>query len=72
MDVEACKAVNCQWSQWEYQPCGVTCGEGVQIGMRRVLVQPTNGGKTCDGPALKTTPCKSPARCPRMYFSSIQ
>ena len=71
MDVEACKKkkVDCQWGKWDWAPCSVTCGKGIQKGIKRVEVPAQKGGKPCTPSVLYLVderPCNK--RCPRKYF----
>ena len=75
MDVEACKnvapekKVDCRWGKWDWAPCSVTCGKGIQKGIKRVEVPAQKGGKPCTPSVLYLVderPCNK--RCPRKYF----
>ena len=63
INVEAClpPAVDCRWGQWEYGSCSVTCGGGIQTGIRRVIIQAENGGTPCVGPSLDERACNQQA-----------
>ena len=63
INVEAClpPAVDCRWGQWEYGSCSVTCGGGIQTGIRRVIIQAENGGSPCVGPSLDERACNQQA-----------
>ena len=65
MDVEACKQpVNCEWGDWDYEPCSVTCGVGTHMGIRKEMVQASNVGKPCTGPSQKIQKCSTSVGCP--------
>ena len=49
--------MDCEFGDWEYLPCPVTCGEGTQIGHRNIAQQAENGGMECDGPLVMTRNC---------------
>ena len=51
------KTVDCEFGEWEYLPCSVTCGEGIQIGHRNIVQQAENGGMDCDGPVVTNRSC---------------
>ena len=58
------KTVDCEYGEWIWNPCTVTCGTGTQIGHRSILQQAENGGE-CDEPLVTTQDCTAdPAVCP--------
>lgn len=54
--------VDCQWSEWDYGPCSVTCGEGVQVNVREMFPE-MFGGNACQGEASETVSCHR-TECP--------
>ncbi|XP_035990446.1 properdin [Fundulus heteroclitus] len=62
--------VDGNWGYWfPPGPCSVTCGEGLQLSIRRCdSPSPRYGGKLCEGPSTQSSVCKSP--CPVHGFWS--
>uniref|UniRef100_A0A3P9JS75 Complement factor properdin n=1 Tax=Oryzias latipes TaxID=8090 RepID=A0A3P9JS75_ORYLA len=56
--------VNGNWGEWAQPgPCSVTCGEGLQLSMRKCdNPSPKYGGEYCKGTSSRTSVCQSP--CP--------
>ncbi|XP_041634380.1 properdin [Cheilinus undulatus] len=57
-------AVDGNWGAWSPAgPCSVSCGEGLQLSMRRCdRPAPKYGGRFCNGPSTRSSVCQSP--CP--------
>merc|ERR1712241_478289 len=51
--------VNCEWSDWSWGTCSVTCGGGTQSGSRTVSQEAANGGTDCTGETTATQPCNT-------------
>jgi len=50
--------VDCQWGEWTAWPaCSVTCGGGITERNRTVSVQPSSGGKQCQGSPKESVSC---------------
>ncbi|MEQ2178985.1 hypothetical protein GOODEAATRI_019821 [Goodea atripinnis] len=62
--------VDGNWGNWlPPGPCSVSCGEGLQLSLRRCdNPSPKYGGKLCEGPSTQSSVCKSP--CPVHGFWS--
>ncbi|MED6255477.1 hypothetical protein ATANTOWER_010375, partial [Ataeniobius toweri] len=62
--------VDGNWGNWlPPGPCSVSCGEGLQLSLRRCdNPSPKYGGKLCEGPSTHSSVCKSP--CPVHGFWS--
>jgi len=55
--------VHCEWDEWIYGACSVTCGGGTQWNTRVVAVAAENGGEQCQGDDLEIESCNTEA-CP--------
>ena len=56
--------VDCQWSEWSWSACSVTCGSGgTQTGSRYILTSPTGGGRPCGHVTRCRRDCDGPP-CP--------
>ncbi|XP_028268119.1 properdin-like [Parambassis ranga] len=69
LQVQDCSELpNCpvdgSWGTWAPSgPCSVTCGEGLQLSIRKCdSPTPKYGGRLCDGPSTQSSVCQSP--CP--------
>ena len=52
------KAVDCQWSNWNYGGCSMPCGTGWQNMYRTKLVVEKNGG-SCTGDSSRVEECNN-------------
>ena len=64
------RPLNCKWGKWTWQACDSTCGEGTQIGSRRIIQQALNGGKKCSGPSRTSRPYNTEL-CPGLTPLSV-
>uniref|UniRef100_A0A8C8A6V0 Uncharacterized protein n=1 Tax=Oryzias sinensis TaxID=183150 RepID=A0A8C8A6V0_9TELE len=64
--------VNGNWGEWAQPgPCSVTCGEGLQLSLRKCdNPSPKYGGEYCKGTSSRTSVCQSP--CPGNQLAQIQ
>lgn len=60
--------VDCLVSEWVAHSCNATCGDGVQLKIRRVLRTPKYGGKPCPKHLVRHDRCYQ--RCDDMYSVS--
>lgn len=52
------KKSDCEFSDWgAWTSCSATCGTGYHASMRRITKEATIGGKPCEGPLSRTSPC---------------
>ena len=52
-------AVDCEWSAYgNWSDCSTSCGEGVKSARRKVSQMALNGGKLCEGSAIKSNECE--------------
>ena len=49
--------VDCEWDEWTTGECDKTCGGGLLIKERTVLVDEANGGNPCAGSSSVTESC---------------
>ena len=62
--------VNGEWSTWlKWQPCSVTCGEGVQTRYRKCDLKVPKHGGTCPGLASESKACTVDTACPPGRFA---
>lgn len=55
--------VNCTWSDWTWDTCSKSCGNGTQNGTRMVAQPAEHGGSECTGSTTATQSCNS-HECP--------
>ena len=60
--------VHCQWGDWMYTDCSVSCGSGTRTKSRIPKVSPEYGGIACDGPDSDEETCNV-HNCPGIYVS---
>ena len=69
------KTVNCEYGDWVWYPCPITCGEveGLQTGHRNISQHPENGGQPCDGPFVTQRKCTDTTNtpCPGICYFHI-
>ncbi|XP_065103041.1 properdin-like [Paramisgurnus dabryanus] len=67
---ESCTEQNCcpvegGWSEWgDWQPCSVTCENGIKKRQRTCTNPPPQCGASCNGPAEETADCSIEIVCP--------
>ena len=62
--VSCCFSVNCTWSDWTWDSCSKSCGNGTQNGSRTISQSAMNGGSECSGPSADSQSCNSHI-CPK-------
>ena len=55
--------MDCEWDEWNFGTCSLTCGGGVLIKSRYPIVEAAHGGKECDGVSNITEDCNN-QNCP--------
>ena len=60
--------VHCEWGDWMFTECSVTCGGGTRTKSRIPKVSPEYGGIACDGPDSVEETCNV-ENCPGIYVS---
>lgn len=56
--VDPIAPIDCAWSEWlDWGACSKPCGEGMQLRLRSIHVQPQNGGKQCGGTQEEERDC---------------
>ena len=55
--------VNCTWSDWTWDSCSKSCGNGTQNATRTIAEPAAHGGIACTGPSSDTRSC-NPDVCP--------
>ena len=58
--------VDGNWADWDgFGDCNVTCGDGKRKSTRKCEnPAPQNGGRDCEGPAIRYEECGEPKKCP--------
>ena len=55
--------VDCEWSNWTWSECSVTCGNGERLGTRTVLRERQGAGQACSGRSSTREVCSQKACC---------
>ena len=55
--------VDCTWSEWIWESCSKSCGNGTEKGTRTIAQAALHGGKNCTGPSSDTRSCNT-EQCP--------
>ncbi|XP_051950791.1 properdin-like isoform X1 [Xyrauchen texanus] len=64
MEKECCP-VDGGWTEWDnWQPCSVTCENGIKKRQRTCSNPPPHCGGSCSGEAEETAPCETEVVCP--------
>ena len=62
------RVVHCQWGDWMFTDCSVSCGGGTRTKYRIPKVSPEYGGIACDGPDAVEETCNVDD-CTGIYIS---
>ena len=69
-NISSIRTVHCKWGDFgKWSKCSVTCGEGMQTGIRSILRRPRNGGRRCRGSKFMVRPCND-AECSTDYITT--
>ena len=56
--------VDCAYGPWAFGDCSVTCGDGIQLGTRPIVIEAAGEGDPCDEETVTARACADPTPSP--------